>query len=509
MAFEFELPDVGEGIAEGEIVAWHVSPGDAVSEDQVMADVETDKAVVDLPAPVTGTVVELHAEEGEMVPVGTVVATIEPEGEVGEADAQAEPETDSAVEAPAESAAGEPDQEAVEASTGDGRVFAPPNVRRLAREEGVDITQIEGTGPSGRITEADVRAAAESETSEETEQKTTKSAVTRRDDGDDADGTTQTTGTQATTVEAADRDRTLATPATRSIAREEGVDIDEVPTEKTRDGEAFVEEEDIRAFLDAQEAGAAGTAGTTPETAGVETATPTPDQEVTTEAYRGVRRTIGQQMQESAFTAPHAHHHDTADVSALVEAREKLKARAEEQGIKLTYMPFVMKAIVAGLKEFPMLNSELDEENEEIRYKQYYNIGIAVATDAGLMVPVVKNVDQKSILQLASEVNELAARARERKVSPEEMQGGTFTITNFGAFGGEYATPIINHPETAILGLGAIEQRPVVDDGEVVARHTLPLSLAIDHRVIDGAEGAQFTNTVMNYLETPELLLLE
>ncbi len=517
MAFEFELPDVGEGIAEGEIVAWHVSPGDSVTEDQVMADVETDKAVVDLPAPVNGTVIELHAEEGEMVPVGTVVATIEVEGEVDEADVQDETATEASETATAEETAAEGDaasestQEAVEASTGDGRVFAPPNVRRLAREEGVDITAVDGTGPSGRITEADVRAAAESDTEEETsEQKQTKSAVTRR--GDDAGGAQAGSVVQSASVETADRDQTLATPATRGVARELDVDIDQVPTEKTRDGEAFVEEEDIRAFVEAQEAaeaGAAATDETEVEATGPEMATPTPDQQVTTEPYRGVRRTIGQQMQESAFTAPHAHHHDTADVSALVETRSRLKERAEEQGIKLTYMPFIMKAIVAALKEFPMLNSELDEENEEILYKQYYNIGIAVATDAGLMVPVVKNVDQKGILQLASEVNELATKARERKVSPEEMQGGTFTITNFGAFGGEYATPIINHPETAILGLGAIEQRPVVDDGEVVARHTLPMSLAIDHRVIDGAEGAQFTNTVMQYLETPELLLLE
>lgn len=529
MAFEFELPDVGEGIAEGEIVAWHVSPGDTVEEDQVMADVETDKAVVDLPAPVTGTVVELHAEEGEMVPVGTVVATIEVEGEVDEADidvdAGDEPVTDASEEAAAKEAAetgdGEVAQDAVEASTGDGRVFAPPNVRRLAREEAVDITAVEGTGPSGRITEADVRAAAESGTDGESEEKATKSAVTRRTDDQSADAQTSQTAAQAGTqmtasAETADRERTLATPATRGLAREEGVDIDEVPTEKTRDGEAFVEEADVRAFVEAQEAAAAGAqaAGAGTEAAGAagagtQTATPTPEDPVTTEPYRGIRRTIGKQMQESAFTAPHAHHHDTADVSALVATREKLKARAEEQGIKLTYMPFVMKAIVAGLKEFPMLNSELDEENEEIRYKNYYNIGIAVATEAGLMVPVVKNVDQKSVLQLASEVNELAAKARDRKVTPEEMQDGTFTITNFGAFGGEYATPIINHPESAILGLGAIEERPVVEDGEVVPRHTLPLSLAIDHRVIDGAEGAQFTNTVMKYLETPELLLLE
>jgi pyruvate dehydrogenase E2 component (dihydrolipoamide acetyltransferase) len=224
--------------------------------------------------------------------------------------------------------------------------------------------------------------------------------------------------------------------------------------------------------------------------------------------YRGVRRTIGEQMATSKYTAPHVTHHDTAEIDQLVEARRDLKETAEEKGTKLTYMAFVLKAVVAGLKEYPVLNSELDEEEGVIRLKNYYNIGIAVATDAGLMVPVVENVDGKGLLQLADEINELATKARERSISPQEMQGGTFTITNFGAFGGEYATPIINYPETAILGLGAIDQRPVVHNGEVEAAHTLPLSLAIDHRVIDGAEAAQFTNTVKEYLAEPTKLLL-
>jgi len=511
MAFEFKLPDVGEGIAEGEIVEWHVSPGDRVEEDQLMADVETDKAVVDLPAPVTGTVLELHAEEGEMVPVGTVVATIEIEGEVPD-DADVDVAADATGDGATADAGGEAGGEAVEAAAGDGRVFAPPNVRRLARELGVDITAVDGSGPSGRVTEADVRAAAEDDGDGESEEKGTKSAITRRDEGSDAGATaTEATGSAgaAATVETADRDRTLAVPATRRVARELNVDINEVPTEKTRDGEAFVEEEDVRAFVETREAAEAA-----PASAGAETAQPTPGgpaagERVTTEAYKGIRRTIGNKMAESKYTAPHVTHHDTADVSALVEARQELKPRAEERGINLTYMPFVMKAIIAALKEYPMLNSELDEEAGEIRYKHYHNIGIAVATDAGLMVPVVKDAENKGMLQLASEVNELAAKARDRDLRPDEMQDGTFTITNFGAVGGEYATPIINYPETAILGLGAIKQRPVVEDGEVVPKHTLPLSLTIDHRVIDGAEAAKFCNRVMEYLENPTLLLLE
>jgi pyruvate dehydrogenase E2 component (dihydrolipoamide acetyltransferase) len=195
-------------------------------------------------------------------------------------------------------------------------------------------------------------------------------------------------------------------------------------------------------------------------------------------------------------------------VDDLVALRAELKPHAEERGVSLTYMPLVMKAVVKALKEFPQLNAMLDEEAEEILYKKEYHLGVAVATDAGLMVPVVRDVDRKGSVEIASDLGGLVERARDRKISREEMQGSTFTLTNFGAIGGEYATPIINYPEVAILGLGAIEQRPVVEDGEVVARHTLPLSLSIDHRVVDGADAGRFTNRVIEYLENPRLLLL-
>ncbi len=515
--FEFELPDVGEGVAEGEIVAWHVAPGDVVTEDQVLAEVETDKAVVDLPSPKAGTVRELHAAEGDIVPVGDVVITIDVEGEEPddveadvEADVVGEGDSDEPVEAAGEDTdtAGEDDETS---ATTEGRVFAPPNVRRLARELDVDLLAIDGSGPGGRVTEGDVRAAAEADSgaTEDTGEPDAAGVEVGTDAGQPEPDTAGTGDVPGTSSGAADRDRTLAAPATRKLAREEGVDIDEVPTEKTRDGEAFVEPEDVRAYVAAREAAPAEAGKASPGEAAAAGAGDAQTAEVTTEPYRGIRRTIGQQMEQSAFTAPHACHHDTAVVDNLVAARSELKPRAEERGVRLTYVPFVMKAIVAGLKEYPVLNTELDEESEEILYKHYYNVGLAVATDAGLMVPVVEDVDGKSVLELAAEANDLAERARSRDLAPAEMQGGTFTITNFGAIGGEYATPIINYPETAILGLGAIEERAVADDGEVFAAHTLPLSLSIDHRVIDGAEAAGFVNTVIEYLENPTLLLLE
>ena len=567
--FEYELPDVGEGVAEGEIVVWHAEPGDQVSEDEVLAEVETDKAVVDLPAPVDGVIEELHADPGDMVPVGQVVVTID-------TDADGEPDTETATESASSDTNGtengrtpavEPattengaDPE-TEVSTSSGRVFAPPHVRRIARELDVDIGAVEGSGPGGRVTEGDVRTAAEAaetdgtdtdtETADEPEEIPAtrengqrESAVTRRE----ATGNGETAGG----VEPADRDRTLAVPATRSVASELDVDIDEVPTDRSRDGEAFIQPEDVRAYAEAQQtaqaADAAAVSGTTTEAetattttaaatetgattgdtaaaspeAGVTTSEPataatetgvgdadaTDERAVRSEPYRGVRQTIGEAMAESAYTAPHASHHDMAPAGGLVEARQRLKPRAEDEGVHLTYMPFVMKAVATVLPEYPAMNAQLDEDAGEILYHSQYNIGVAVATDAGLMVPVVEDVDRKGLLELAAEVNDVVERARNRELAPEELQGSTFTVTNFGAVGGEYATPILNYPETGILGMGELRQRPVVEDGEVVAGHTLPLSVSIDHRVVDGAVSAGFCNDLKTYLEDPIHLLL-
>ncbi|MFB6127835.1 MAG: dihydrolipoamide acetyltransferase family protein [Halolamina sp.] len=536
---QFELPDVGEGVAEGELVNWVVDVGETVTEDQVVAEVETDKALVEVPSPYDGTVAELHAAEGEMVPVGDVIVTYDlddgagsdDEAAEGGAEATADDRTETA-SATAESTDGAAQAAAAdgtdeEVPTADGRTFAPPSARRIARELGVDVGAVDGSGPGGRITEADVRAHAENGATAEADaddggpkpvEFTGDDAVSERTNGETTAGGADAVAEEAD-VERADRDTTLAAPATRRVAEEAGVDLDAVPTDRSRDDEAFVTAEQVRGYAEAQRAarereaaaatgGEAAAASAEPEPATTtEAAAAAGDDVAETRPYRGIRQTIGEQMAESKYTAPHVTHHDTVTIPALVETRERLKTETPED-VRLTYMPFVMKAVVAALEEFPILNSQLREEEGEIAVKSAYNLGVAVATDAGLMVPVVEDVDRKGLAELAREVNDLASRARSRDLAREEMQGGTFTLTNFGAIGGEYATPIINYPETAILGLGAIEQRPVVEDGEVVAQHTLPLSLSIDHRVVDGAEAAQFTNRVMEYLRTPELLLL-
>ncbi|EMA31157.1 2-oxo acid dehydrogenase subunit E2 [Halobiforma nitratireducens] len=533
MVREFQLPDVGEGVAEGELVSWLVAEGDTVSEDQPVAEVETDKALVDVPAPVDGTVAERHYEEGDIIPVGDVFITFEVEGE-SEAEAEAEAEADTEATEPDAGTEAEPagspgatGGDTDEVATPTDRVFAPPRIRRLAREEGVDLTALEGSGPGGRITAADVTAAAgtapqpagdagsESETSaggDETAGESTTSA--------DATSSAEAASTGATrtkppaNIESADRDRTLAAPATRRIADEEGVDLDAVPASEQRDGEAFVTPEDIREYAEAQqraqkadrEAVAAGQSVGSEETFA-------PGERERREDFGGVRKRIADAMVESKYSAPHVTHHDEVDVTELVEAREELKPRAEEKGIRLTYMPFIVKAVVAALKEYPEMNAVIDEANEEIVYRDYHNVGIATATDVGLMVPVLEDADGKGLLQLSSEMNELVERARGRSISPDELQGSTFTVTNIGGIGGEYATPILNYPESGILAVGEIKRKPrvVEDDGEerIEPRSVMTLSLSFDHRLIDGAVGAQFTNTVMEYLENPNLLLLE
>jgi pyruvate dehydrogenase E2 component (dihydrolipoamide acetyltransferase) len=508
MARKFKLPDVGEGLTEAEIVTWLVEVGDTVSEDQPVAEVETDKAVVEVPSPVNGTVREILAEAGEMVPVGEVIITFDVEGEPveDEADGADEP-TDPAVEESDTSTDGE---SGGEVSAKGGRVFAAPSARRLARELGVDIDAVAGSGPGGRVTEGDIQAAAAGgEPTEDT------SAADAPADADTADPVVDADAESGPLTGTADRDRTAARPSTRGVARELGVDIDAVPTDAEHKGHALVTAEQVEQFAAtrADEAEPAAEPATSDDT----------EERVERIPYRGLRRTIGERMATSKFTAPHvtAHHHP--DVTELVRVRAELAPEAEERGVRLTYLPFVLKATVSALRANPNLNAELDEENGEILRKRYYHIGVATATEEGLLVPVVENVDEKGILELAAEINDLAERARERSLSPDELQGGTFTVSNWGAIAGNYATLILNHPQTGILGLGELKKRPRVveeeaavtpfaDDGSVpgsvVPRYTMPLSVSFDHRVADGLDGGRFESHLIERLEDPYRLLL-
>lgn len=431
MAFEFRLPDIGEGIHEGEIVQWFVKPGQEVKEDDILAEVQNDKAVVEIPSPVDGTILEVLVEEGTLTTVGTVLLKIDAPGYEdlqlkGHHDEEEEEETPAKEEAPVKEETVETSKapEIVEPSNTSKRVIALPSVRKFAREQGVDISVVEGTGKNGRVTKEDIlnhgkqpaETAVASENTEET--------------------------TQAPEV--------ASTP----------VNLE----------------------------------GEFPETR---------------EKMSGIRRAIAKAMVNSKHTAPHVTLMDEVDVTNLVAHRKKFKNIAAEEGIKLTYLPYVVKALVSTLRKFKEFNRSLDDATNEIIQKHYYNIGIAADTERGLLVPVIKHADRKSVFAISDEINTLAEKARDGKLAPNEMQGASCSISNIGSAGGQWFTPVINHPEVAILGIGRIAEKPVIKNGEIVAAPVLALSLSFDHRMIDGATAQNAMNHLKRLLSEPELLLME
>ncbi len=387
MPYEFKLPDLGEGIAEAEIRKWLVKEGDPVAEHQSVVEVETDKAVVEIPSPRKGRVLKILQVEGEMVAVGESLMTIAEEGEVS----REQPQSVSVVGVLPE--AEEQPEEAV---------LAAPAVRALAREKGIRLEGIKGTGPRGSITREDLLKGLEK-------------------GGEAAD--------------------------------EYGV-VEKIP-------------------------------------------------------IRGVRRTIARNLLKAHQMTVCVTGMEEVDVTELWKVRKREDGEGARRGVHLTYFPFIVKAVQHALMEHPMLNASVDEEGETIILKKYYNIGFAVDTPDGLIVPVLRNVEKKSIIELAAELQNLAERARQRTLTLQELRGSTFTISNYGQFGGGFSTPIINYPDVAILGCGRIADRPWVVDGEIAIRKILPLSLSFDHRVTDGGDATRFLSRVAGYLEDPALLFIE
>jgi pyruvate dehydrogenase E2 component (dihydrolipoamide acetyltransferase) len=401
MVKQFKFPDIGEGITEGELVRWLVKEGDEIKKDQSLAEIETDKAVVEIPSPYSGTVLKLHFKENDIVKVGEVLVSI---GEKGEA-LPLEPAAEKPAEKrPAPSTVGEITESQEEIR----EIQATPKVRRLAMELGVELKTIKGSGPGGRITEEDVK--------------------------------------------------------------------------RVKEKEAGVAEKEAKPEIEAK-FDIYGSIERIP--------------------LRGVRRATAKRMAESVSKAAHVTHFDEADVTDLAKIRERMKQDAEKKGVKLTYLPFFVKAAIAALKLHPLLNASLNEESEEIIIKKYYNIGIAVDVPDGLIVPVVKAADQKSLMEIAEEIQRLAEGAKARTVDLAELKGGTFSITNVGMIGGYAATPIINYPEVAILATLKIADRVRVIKGEIKVIKSLPLCLSFDHRVVDGAEVARFMNDLIHFLENP------
>ncbi|OMP68477.1 dihydrolipoamide acetyltransferase family protein [Domibacillus epiphyticus] len=454
MAFEFKLPDIGEGIHEGEIVKWFVKPGDKVQEDDVLCEVQNDKAVVEIPSPVAGTVEEILVEEGATAIVGDTLIKFDAPGyedlkfkgddhgdqdeaktegqvqataEAGQNIEKAPAETTKA--APAATGAGSQPQADQSDVDPDRRIIAMPSVRKYAREKDVNIVLVAGSGKNGRVLKEDI-------------------------------------------------DAFLNKPETQSETPSQAAQVNaQETTQESKPAAAVVIPE-----------------GEFPETR---------------EKMSGIRKAIAKAMVNSKQTAPHVTLMDEVEVTKLWAHRKKFKEVAAEKGVKLTFLPYVVKALTSALREYPALNTSIDDATSEIVHKHYYNIGIAADTEKGLMVPVVKNADRKSMFTISNEINELAVKARDGKLAPAEMKGASCTITNIGSAGGQWFTPVINHPEVAILGIGRISEKAIVKNGEIVAAPVLALSLSFDHRMIDGATAQNALNHIKRLLNDPELLLME
>jgi len=409
LVYEFRLPDVGEGVAEGEVVKWHVKEGDEVKENQPLVEILTDKVNVEIPSPRKGIIQKRMANEGEVVRVGQILITIAEDASGGAMtpSATAKPSPTLAAAVSKHPAPTAPDASKQAQMAKQHEVLATPATRKLARDLGVDLSLVQGTGRGGRITDEDVQR----------------------------------------------KGLAWAAPPAVAVTGPRGLE-ERVP-------------------------------------------------------LRGVRRLVAQHMVKSKNTAAQVTHVDEVDMTEIVQLRERAKTSTEKRGVKLTYLPFIIKALIPALRQYPYLNSSLDDDKEEIILHRYYNIGIATDTEQGLVVPVVKDAEHKSITQLAEEISALSEKARMGQLTLQEIQTSTFTITNVGGIGGMFATPIINYPEVAILGVHKITKRPVVKDNQIVIRDMTYLSLSFDHRVLDGAMAARFVNAIKQYLEDPKLLLLE
>ncbi|HVA89154.1 MAG TPA: dihydrolipoamide acetyltransferase family protein [Chloroflexota bacterium] len=425
---EFRLPDLGEGTTEAELVRWLVRVGDSVKLDQALAEVQTDKVLVELPSPAAGTIRALRVSEGTVAPVGAVLFELEETAVGAPASAPATGTRDSAPTPTTASAVGSngaaapgltPDDWAPVGVAPVRKALATPVVRRLAREQNIDLTTVKGTGPAGRIMALDLQAF-------------------------------------------------LSSPAPSPAAAPVGPSraVIEVPGEGDE----------------------------------------APEERV---PLRGLRRRIAENMVLSTTSMPQVSSMIEVEVSGLVALRKSAAPAAQERGMKLSYLPFIIKAVVMALKEFPYVNAAIDNATHEIVLKRHYHIGMAAATEDGLLVPVIRDADRLTVLEIAAEIARLTEGARARTLGMRDLRGSTFTVSNFGSVGGYFATPIINPGEAAILGLGRIVDRPWVVDGRVEPRPILPLSFTADHRLIDGELAMRFLNALIARLEQPGRLLLE
>ena len=450
MAVELEMPELAESVIEGEIVKWLVKEGEHVKQDQPLVEVMTDKVTVEIPSPYEGILLKQVAPEGSVVPIGKPIAIFGKEGESIEDHPAPIPAPVKPVEA-AKPAAATPEKPVI-----------PPEKLPASKPATPSITPAPAAAKPLRGNGQPHGVSAEGET-----------AVLSR------------------------FGRPLAAPAVRKLARELGVDLFHV----RGSGEGGrIQREDVQRVASQTAPGAQAPRRTAAAMTSRE------DERI---PLRGLRRVIADHMVHSKHTAAHTLHVDEADLTELVAMRERAKEKAAAAGVKLTYLPFFVKSVTGALKHHPYMNASLDDEKHEIVLKKRYNVGIAVNTDEGLVVPVIHDADAKTIFELAGDIADLADKARHGKLSHDEISGGTFTITNVGSVGGLFTFPVINYPEVGILGTHSIVERPVVRNGQIVIRHMMYLSISFDHRVVDGATAALFVKDVAQSLEHPDVMLME
>ena len=444
---EFKLPDLGEGMQEAEIRRWLIKSGDAVKLDQPMVEVETDKAVVEIPSPVAATIDTIRVQEGNVAKLGEVLVTFKTASQANTSGSAAPSITQNPIKADTELSSISSAPVNTHSATAPHRVLAAPVVRKRAFELGVNLEQVTPSHPSGRVTMDDLQKYIE-HTSNETHNVTKNSATTHTE------------------------------PHSSSIHSMTQVEPQEVILEAAQE---------------------------TARQATVQANSATEERKPLT----GLRRRIAERMEHSWRTIPHATSFDELDATELVALRKALKPVAEQRGIRLTYMPLLVKLLLPALKAFPIFNASLDEQTREIIYKYTYHIGIAADSPEGLLVPVLRNADTLTIVQIAQQLEHLIAGAQKRSLTMQEVAGSTFTLNNIGSFGGNTGTPIINSPEVAILAIGRIQEKAVVQNGTIVIRTMMPLAMSFDHRVIDGAMSGKFLSHFKELVEHPQQLMLD
>ena len=540
MAYQFKLPDIGEGIAEGEIVKWFVKPGDTINEDDTLLEVQNDKSVEEIPSPVTGTVKNIVVPEGTVANVGDVLIEIDAPGHE---DNDAAPAAPAQEQTPAQPAA-VPTTEAAGGffqfklpDIGEGiaegeivkwfvkagdTINEDDSLLEVQNDKSVEEIPSPVTGTVKNVIVPEGTVANVGDVLVEIDAPGHNSAPSTSAPSAEAPKEKVETSGSASVVEAADPNkRVLAMPSVRQFAREKDVDISQV-TATGKGGR--VTKEDIENFL-AGGPSSAPAKSEAPEAAAPKEAAPAAESKPAAPAkpfksnlgdleervaMTPTRKAIAKAMVNSKHTAPHVTLHDEVEVSKLWDNRKRFKEVAAANGTKLTFLPYVVKALTATVKKYPVLNASIDDANQEIVYKHYYNIGIATDTDHGLYVPNVKDADRKGMFAIADEINEKAKLAHDGKLSAEDMRNGTITISNIGSVGGGWFTPVINYPEVAILGVGTIAQQPIVNaEGEIVVGRVMKLSLSFDHRIVDGATAQQAMNNIKRLLADPELLMME